>query len=138
MKGSVLAPFEIMLVIAILVIGIVLVIIYLPFKTLTQSCQALQKSDLQDVWNKVEEVRKVPGYQITFLTIRDCVEYIRYENGKLLIKYKEKEGEEGFPRDKNWPVEWSFSQEIEDNKMLSRKTYALRIYADRIEVSEVE
>lgn len=136
-KGSVLAPFEIMLVIAILVVGLVLVIIYLPFKTLTQSCQALQRSDLQDVWNKVNEVKQSPGYQITYLTIRNCVEYIRCGNGGnvLFIKFKDKEEEERFPKDGNWPVPWSCSNI--NNRMESEKTYVLRIYANGIEVSKV-
>lgn len=136
-KGSVLTPLEIMLVIAVLVVGIVLVVIYLPIKTLSQSCPALQRSDLQDVWNKVNEVKQSPGYQITYLTIRSCTEYIecREEGNALFIKFKDKEKEERFPKDGNWPAPWSCS-DVND-RMESLKTYALRIYADRIEVSEV-
>ena len=94
-------------------------------------CPVNQEEEIQKIINKVNEMKSRPGYEVVYFEImKNCVEYIRYdeENKELIVKYKTTD-EIPYGKSAGIDFEWN----IGDVKLPPGK-YPLRVYADRVEI----
>lgn len=113
---------ELFLVMVIVTAGVIAVLILSPMLFVSEICPRGQQMEIQNVENKIEKMRGKTGYEIVYFEVKDCVEWIRYGEGKLKVKYNTAET----------PVEYEIS-DWDDVALEGSGTYPLKVFSDHVE-----
>lgn len=118
---------ELFLCMLVIVAGIIIILVALPIFFTQKLCPQAQAEDIIKIKNKVDELKGKPGYEIVYFEVKkECVEKITPSGTTLKVKYTTIGRDDTVDYDTG--AKWS---NIPD---LYPDTYALRIYADRVEL----
>lgn len=119
---------EVFLCILIVTAGVIMIVLFFPGLFAKQNCPRAQELEIKKVWNKVNEIKGRPGYEIVYFKMKDCVEWIgEYNDTHIFVKYTTADESIPYPTNADWPP---------NNRLMDQpgKPYTLRVFADRVEL----
>jgi hypothetical protein len=112
----------------ILFIGFILIFVVIPTYAVPKTCPAGQEEAIQQVEDKANGLKGKPGYETVYFEVKkDCVTSIEIANNGRTLKIHYKSLAEGETYDYKTSIEW-------DTGTLYANTYALRVYANSVEL----
>ena len=112
----------------ILTAGVILMIVLTIRPFTGELCPTAQAGEIKEVNIKVEGVQGKAGYESMYFEVKDCVEEIKYEDGKLKVKYSTADDPISYSTNVDW-----VNAGGGDLKLQGPGTYILRVYEDRVE-----
>lgn len=117
----------------ILTAGVILMLVVVPGFFVRETCPTGQVGQINEVEVKVEKMSGKSGYETMYFEVKDCVESIKYEEGKLKVKYTTTDNPVPYQTDAKW-----VNADDTPLDLTGSGSYLLRVYEDRVKVMVVE